>query len=163
MSEYAVMPKADWVDTLSAIREKTETDARLRSGEVAAIIRGYEAKLKVATGTFASNHSFATANISVSGLGFKPKHVIVMLKTQITIDRYYNNTERLIAAQDGLYNSHSYGFFFSQGVSGTYEARVACVVESTDLTITMTDDGFAFDSTLTSRYFAGEYAYIAIG
>lgn len=42
MNDYVVMPKADWQDTLDAVREKNESTQAYRSGEVADAIRAIQ-------------------------------------------------------------------------------------------------------------------------
>ena len=119
---------------------------------------GGGAEVKWATGTIpltAGTKSSGTTIAGVTGLGFKPTHVIVYLKNNFSMSStsYYG----LVFIQSGVDGTSVFVRKYSTSLTYGYSYS-----SSAYATISLTGDGFALRSVDSSLYTGSSYGYIAI-
>ena len=145
-------------DIANAIRSKDGSTAAMLPGAMAGKISNISTTPKTKTGTFTpTNNDTATKNITVSNVGFQPKHVVIYVNPSSV----YNDP----GASSGRYTYFvQYGFASnllncSPYTDGTEYVRIRTDPNPTP-TVTLTTNGFK----ITKGYFLlTQYRYIAIG
>lgn len=96
-------------------------------------------------------HSSGTTFATVSGLPFKPTHIIIQVKPGWNATTSVTTERGLLSLEAGL---RSYSIYISK----TYTYNSINYV-----TVTMNDDGFSLTSKNSNLHTGGRYIYIAFG
>lgn len=131
---------------------------------MAALIDGIEQSggdMRIATGNFVPSSVYFTSTyepITIMGLAFAPKHVIVRLAPIAAASQSMSSSvsRQLLSISKGIFDDNE--------IYGVYGSRAAGSKQTgTYYTLTLTDDGFVLQGSSGCGLFTLQYDYIAMG